>query len=78
MMDFFSFPLGKAPTQKQVQVMNLVKNHRLRKLIDAVGCAAIIGQSEYSAKLSNSASSYTAELIAILLVIKECFISTFW
>ena len=37
----------------------------------AAGCAAIIGQSEYSAKLSNLSSSYTAELIATLLVIKN-------
>ena len=38
---------------------------------DAAGCAAIIGHSEYSAKLSNFASSYTVELIAYLLVIKN-------
>ena len=34
-------------------------------------CTTIIGQSEYSAKLSSLSSSYTAELIAILLVIKN-------
>ena len=35
---------------------------------DAAGCATNIGQSEYSAKLSNLSFSYKAELIAILLV----------
>ena len=38
---------------------------------DAAGCAAIIGQSVYSAKLSNFESSCTTELIAILLDIKN-------
>ena len=41
------------------------------KANDAAGCAAIIGQSEYSAKLATFTFSYTAELIAILLVIKN-------
>ena len=38
---------------------------------NSAGCVAIIGKSVYSAKSSNSASSYTAELIVILLVIKN-------
>ena len=41
------------------------------KTKDAAGCTAIFDQSEYSAKLSNLASSYTADLIAILLVINN-------
>ena len=41
------------------------------KTNDSAGCAAIICQWEYSAKLINFASSFTAELIAILLVIKN-------
>ena len=36
-----------------------------------VGCAAVMDQSEYSAKLSNAVSSFSSELIAILLVIKN-------
>ena len=41
------------------------------KTNDAAGCAAFIGHSEYSAKLSNFASSYTTKIIDILLVIKK-------
>ena len=37
----------------------------------AAGYAAITGQSEYFAKLSNLAFRYTAELIVILLVINN-------
>ena len=36
-----------------------------------VSFAAIIGQTEYSVKISEFESSYTAELIADLLVIKN-------
>ena len=42
-----------------------------QKLNDAAGCAAIIDQSEYYAKIFDFASSYTAELISILLVKKN-------
>ena len=38
---------------------------------DAVGCAAIINDTEYSAKLSKQNSSFSAELIAILLILKN-------
>ena len=39
----------------------------------AVGCAAVVGDSEYSARLSGAVSSYSAELFAILLVVKNLF-----
>ena len=41
---------------------------------DSVGCAAIVGRSEYSASLSAAVSSFSAELIAILLVLKNIFL----
>ena len=36
-----------------------------------VGCAAVTGSTEYAAKLHHLVSSYSAELIAILLVLKN-------
>ena len=36
-----------------------------------VGCSAIMGDTEYSAKLNNFVSSYSAELLAILLILKN-------
>ena len=43
----------------------------MAQLNDIASCAAIIDQSEYLSKLLNFTLSYTAELIAILLVIKN-------
>ena len=60
--------LGNILTSMLVQLLFFKDGSKTN---NAASCAAIIGQSEYSAKLSNLSSSYTAELIAILLVIKN-------
>ena len=38
---------------------------------DSVRCATIVGRSEYSVRLTGAVSSFSAELIAILLVLKN-------
>ena len=43
------------------------------KTNNAVGCAAIMGQNEYSAKLPNLISSFSAEITAVLLILKTIF-----